>query len=319
MTPSSKIFIAGHRGMVGSAIHRLLVARGFTSLLTRTHAELDLCNSAAVESFFQSERPDYVILAAAKVGGIKANSDFPADFLYDNLAIQTNVIHQAWQVGVKKLCFLGSSCIYPRECPQPMREEYLLTGPLEPTNEAYAVAKIAGYKMALAYSQQHGFPTISLMPCNLYGPNDCYDLERSHVFPALIRRFVEATDKDIDTVTLWGTGIARREFMHVDDLAHAVLHFMSTHNDPKIINIGTGEDLTIRELADKIATSAEFHGRIDWDSSQPDGMLRKCLDVSRMRALGFETKISLDQGIAETVREFRSGIRAAKGERCNNE
>jgi GDP-L-fucose synthase len=312
MTPSSKIFIAGHRGMVGSAVHRLLTARGFTSLLTRTHAELDLRDGAAVEAFFEAERPDYVILAAAKVGGIKANSEFPADFLHDNLAIQTNVIHQAWQAGVKKLCFLGSSCIYPRACPQPMREEYLLTGPLEPTNEAYAIAKIAGYKLALAYTRQHGFPTISLMPCNLYGPNDCYDLERSHVFPALVRRFVEATDQGIDPVTLWGTGIARREFMHVDDLARAILHFMTRHEDPEIVNIGTGDDLTIHDLAEMIAAAAGFHGRIAWNPSEPDGMPRKCLDISRMRALGFEPGIGLDQGITETVREFRSSIHAAK-------
>jgi len=312
MTPSSKIFIAGHRGMVGSAVHRLLTARGFSSLLTRTHAELDLRDGTAVKAFFEEERPDYVILAAAKVGGIKANSTLPADFLYDNLAIQTNVIHEAWRAGVKKLCFLGSSCIYPRECPQPMREEYLLTGPLEPTNEAYAVAKIAGYKMALAYSQQHGFPTISLMPCNLYGPNDCYDLDRSHVFPAFIRRFVEAADQGVDAVTLWGTGIARREFMHVDDLARAIVHLMGTHRDPEIVNIGTGEDLTIRDLASKIAAATGFRGQIHWDCSKPDGMPRKCLDVSRMRSLGFEPRIGLDQGIAETVREFRSSIHAAK-------
>jgi GDP-L-fucose synthase len=310
---AEKIFVAGHRGMVGSAIVRALRARASFDLLTAPRSELDLTDAGAVKTFLRRERPDVVVLAAAKVGGIHANRRFPADFLRENLAIQTNVIHQAHEAGVRRLVFLGSSCIYPRACPQPMREESLLTGPLEPTNEAYAVAKIAGLSMAQAYHRQHGLEVICPVPCNLYGTNDTFDLERAHVLSALVRRFCDAVDAGQTDVTLWGTGQARREFLHVDDLAEAILLLMERWASPDIVNVGSGHDLTIRALAGIVAEATGFGGRITWDTSMPDGMPRKCLDVSRLAALGFRPRIALREGVARTVREYRERRGAAGG------
>lgn len=297
----SKIFVTGHRGMLGSATVRLLQENGYEHLLTRTHAELDLCNQSAVDAFFASERPDVVILAAAKVGGIQANIDNPGVFLFDNLMIQNNVIDAARRYGVKKFVFLGSSCIYPRECPQPMKEEYLLTGKLEPTNEGYAIAKIAGIKLLQGYHKQYGMQGISLMPCNLYGPNDSFDLKHSHVLSALVKRFSDAVREKAPSITLWGTGIARREFMHVDDAARAILFLLENYESPDFINVGTGTDVSIKELAELIASKTGFTGTIEWDTSKPDGMLKKCMDVSRMKALGFEPAISLEAGIEQMI------------------
>ena len=308
MDRSDKIFVCGHRGMVGSACVRKLQAEGFTNILCRTHAELDLRNQASVKAFFDAERPGYVILAGAKVGGIMANKTHCAEFLLENLEIQNNVIMQSYLHGVRKFCFLGSSCIYPCEAPQPIREEYLLTGPLEPTNEGYALAKIAGYKLCLYLSRQYGWPTVSLMPCNLYGTNDNYHPENSHVFPALIRRFVAAADEGCACETLWGTGRPLREFLHVDDVANAVFHFMQRHEDPEVVNIGYGSDITIAELAERIARAAGFQGRIEWDASRPDGMYRKLMDSSRAQKLGWKPQISLDEGIRRTVAEYRQGV-----------
>lgn len=308
MERDSRIFLCGHRGMVGSACLRNLQAEGFSRILTRTHAELDLRNQQAVKAFFDTEKPEYVILAAAKVGGILANQANNAEFLLENLEIQNNVIQQSFLHGVKKFCFLGSSCIYPREAPQPIREEYLLTGPLEPTNEGYALAKIAGYKLCLFLSRQYGWNTISLMPCNLYGTNDNYDPNSSHVFPALVRRFVLAAQENKTEETLWGTGRPLREFLHVDDLAAAVLHFMEHHNDPTFVNVGSGSEISIAELASRIAKEAGFRGKITWDSSKPDGMPRKLMDSSKANSLGWFPKISLAEGIQRTVREFRSTL-----------
>ena len=304
MDKNSKIFIAGHRGMVGSAIERKFRSCGYTNILTRTHSELDLCDPGKVKEFFDNENPDQVVIAAAKVGGIMANNTYPVEFLLQNLAIQNNLITEAWKHKVKKLCFLGSSCIYPAHAPQPIKEEYLLTGSLEPTNEAYALAKITGYKLCCYLSREYGFNTISLMPCNLYGTNDNYHPQNSHVFPALVRKFVEAVRNDVKEITLWGTGTPLREFMHVDDVAEAVVYFMENHNDPDIINIGYGSDITIRELAEKIADAAGFTGKIVWDASKPDGMYRKLMDSTRAHSLGWSPKISLEAGIARTVKEF---------------
>ena len=303
---AAKIFVAGHRGMVGSAVVRRFAAEGYTNILTRTRSELDLRDRGAVEAFFATEKPDYTVLAAAKVGGIKANMENMAEFLLENLEIQNNVIMAAYRNGVKKLCFLGSSCIYPCEAPQPIKEEYLLTGPLEPTNEGYALAKISGYKLCLYLTRQYGFPTVSLMPCNLYGTNDNYHPEHSHVFPALIRRFTEAAANRADKVVLWGDGSALREFLHVDDLAQAVFYFMQEHNDPNIVNIGYGADLTIKELAHKIAAAAGYNGSIEWDTSKPNGMKRKLMDISRAAELGWQPAISLDAGIARTIAEYKA-------------
>ena len=305
MIESDKIFVAGHRGLVGSSIHRRLAGAGYTNLVTRARSELDLRNRDAVDRFFASEKPDYVILAAAKVGGILANATKPADFLFDNLQIQTNVIDAAFRSGVKKLCFLGSSCIYPKLAPQPIREEYLLTGALEPTNEAYAVAKIAGIELARAYRRQHGFHAISLMPTNLYGPNDNFDLETSHVLPALIRKFHDAKTKGSAAVTIWGTGTPRREFLHVDDLADAVVFLMNQYDDEGIVNVGTGEDIAIGDLAKAVARVVGFEGRLEFDATKPDGTPRKLLDVSRLHALGWRAKIPLERGLADTYRWYR--------------
>lgn len=304
MNRDATIFVAGHRGLVGSAIERRLRAQGFERLMLRTRAELDLCSQAAVEGFFAAERPQYVFLAAAKVGGIQANNSCPADFIRDNLQIQTNVIDSAWRHGTRKLLFLGSSCIYPKLAPQPMREEYLLTGPLEPTNESYAVAKIAGIKMCEAYRRQYGFDAISAMPTNLYGPGDNFSLENSHVLPALIRRFHEARERGDREVVIWGTGTPRREFLYVDDLAEAAVFLMENYSGEQLVNVGCGEDLTIRELAELVAETVGFQGRLVFDSSKPDGTPRKLLDVSRIRAIGWKPATSLPKGIRLTYDWF---------------
>jgi GDP-L-fucose synthase len=308
---NSRIYIAGHRGLVGSALHRRLLAEGHRNIMVRRHGELDLMHQAEVDTFFKAERPEYVFLAAAKVGGILANSTHPAEFIYENLVIETNVIHAAYSAGVKKLLFLGSSCIYPRECPQPMKEEYLLSGKLEPTNEAYAVAKIAGIKMCQSYNRQYGTRFISVMPSNLYGPGDSFDLQAGHVLPALIRRFHEAKTKkkpqgtrDRETVILWGTGAPRREFLHVDDLADACVFLMKHYDGSEIINIGVGKDITVRELAELIVEIVGFQGSIRFDASKPDGTPRKLLDVNRLRSLGWQPRISLREGIEMTYRWY---------------
>ena len=304
LTPSSRIFVAGHRGLVGSAIVRRLEKSGYLNLILATRDALDLRDQAAVSRFFARHLPEFVFLSAAKVGGILANSTRPAEFLYDNLAIQTHVIHAAWQHGVQKLVFLGSSCIYPQLAPQPIKEEYLLTGPLEATNEAYAIAKIAGLKMAAAYREQYGFAAISLMPTNLYGPGDNFDLETSHVLPALIRRFHEAKIWKSPSVTLWGTGRPRREFLHVDDLAAAACFVMENYagGEPlgNLLNVGVGEDLSIAKLAERVARIVDYRGEIRFDPSRPDGTPRKLLDVSRIHSLGWRASIPLEAGIAST-------------------
>jgi GDP-L-fucose synthase len=308
LSPQSRIYVAGHRGLVGAALVRELEARGCSNLLLSSRAELDLRNQQAVSNFFSSNRPDYVFLAAAKVGGIMANSTKPAEFLYDNLAIQTNVIHEAWRTGVRKLVFLGSSCIYPKFAPQPIQEDSLLTGPLEPTNEAYAIAKIAGLKLAAAYRAQYGFNAISLMPTNLYGPGDNFDLETSHVLPALIRRFHEAKLSGAGEVTLWGTGTPRREFLHVDDLASAACFALEHYEDPMPLNVGVGDDLSIAELAATVARVIGYSGEMRYDSSKPDGTPRKLLDVTRLRKLGWKASIGLEQGIASTYSWFCANL-----------
>lgn len=299
MEKQAKIFVAGHRGLVGSAICKKLQEEGYTNLVLRTSAELDLRQQDAVAAFFASEKPEYVFVAAAKVGGIIANSTYPAEFLYQNLAIQNNIIHQSYVHGVKKLLFLGSSCIYPKLCPQPIKEEYLLTGPLEPTNDAYAIAKIAGIKMCDAYRQQYGCHFISAMPTNMYGPNDNFDLQNSHVLPALIRKMHTAKVTGQPTVTIWGTGTPKREFLHSDDLAAACLHLMLHFDEPGPINIGTGEDLSIAELAQMVKEVVGFEGQLEFDTSKPDGTPRKLLDVSRIHALGWKHNIELRDGISD--------------------
>lgn len=306
MDKNAKIFICGHRGMVGSACLRKFQKEGYTNIIIRTHAELDLRNQAAVKEFFEVEKPEYVILAGAKVGGIMANKTHPAEFLLENLEIQNNVINQSFLNKVKKFCFLGSSCIYPCKAQQPIKEEYLLTGPLEPTNEGYALAKIAGYKLCYYLAKQYGFNAVSLMPCNLYGTNDNYDPENSHVFPAFIRRFVEAAANNSLEITLWGTGSPLREFLHVDDVANAVYFFMQNHNDPEVVNIGYGSDITIKELAEMIASAAGYRGKILWDASRPDGMYRKLMDSSRARELGWQPQITLEAGIRRTIMEYKA-------------
>jgi len=297
LSASSKIFVAGHRGMVGSAIVRALEAQGFENILTRSRADLDLKNQAAVQAFFREERPEFVFLAAAKVGGIHANNTYRADFLYDNLMIEANVIHAAWEHGTEKLLFLGSSCIYPKFAPQPLREDSLLTGALEPTNEPYAIAKIAGLKLCEAYRDQYGARFISAMPTNLYGPGDNYDLQNSHVLPALIRKIHTAHVEGRPTVELWGTGSPMREFLHVDDLASACLHLMHHYEGREWLNIGTGEDLSIRALAEMVCEVVGYKGSLVWDTSKPDGTPRKLLDVSKINALGWKASIGLRAGI----------------------
>jgi len=304
MNPQAKIYVAGHRGLAGSSIVRRLRAAGYNNLVQRTHAELDLTDQGAVEAFFETERPEYVFLAAAKVGGIHANNTYPAEFIRDNLAIQTNVIHSAWKNGARKLLFLGSSCIYPKFAPQPMPESCLLTGELEPTNEWYAIAKIAGIKMCQAYRRQYGFDAISLMPTNLYGPGDNFDLQNSHVLPALLRKFHEARMRGDEEVVVWGTGTPRREFMHVDDLGAAAVFLMENYSDEAFVNVGVGSDVSIRELAEIVKEVTSFQGRIVQDTSKPDGTPRKLMDVSRLDSLGWKAQVELREGVAQTYAWF---------------
>ena len=306
MDKSDKIFVAGHRGMVGSAIVRRLKAEGFSNLITRDRSELDLTDESAVRKFFAKEKPAIVIDAAAKVGGIKANNDFPVEFLLGNLRIQNNVIHSAYESGVRKLVFLGSSCIYPKFAPQPIPETALLSGPLEPTNEAYAIAKIAGVKLCQAFSREYGAKFVSAMPTNVYGPNDNFDLETSHVLPALIRKAHEAKMRKDQKLTVWGTGKPRREFLHVDDLASACVLILEKYHSPEIINVGCGEDISIRELAELICDVVGFDGELAWDTTKPDGTPRKLLDVTKLRALGWKPAIPLRDGIARTYEWFRA-------------
>lgn len=304
MKHHEKIYIAGHGGMVGSAIRRNLEAGGYANLVCRNSAELDLRNQSAVELFFESERPDYVFMAAAKVGGIQANNIYRADFIYQNLMMQCNVIHQAYRSGVKKLLFLGSSCIYPANAPQPLREEYLLSGLLEKTNEPYAIAKIAGIKMCQSYNAQYGTNFISVMPTNLYGPNDNYDLETSHVLPALLRKFHEAKVNRDSSVDIWGTGEPRREFLHADDLADACVFLMNKYNKTDLVNIGVGVDLKIKDLAAMVGDIVGYSGEIKFNPGKPDGTMRKLLDVSRLHSLGWKNTISLDEGLRLTYSDF---------------
>jgi GDP-L-fucose synthase len=309
MREDARVYVAGHRGLVGSALVRRLEAGGYRNLIKRTHAELDLTDGVAVRAFFEVERPEYVVLAAAKVGGILANNTYPAQFIHENLAIQTNVIHEAWRAGVKRLLFLGSSCIYPRDCPQPIKEEYLLTGPLEATNRPYAIAKIAGIEMCWAYNRQYGTRYLSVMPTNLYGPGDNYDLQNSHVLPALIRKMHEAKQRGDGEVIVWGTGTPRREFLYSDDMADACVMLMCLPDEqfdrllaeyqPPLINVGCGEDVTIRELAETVAKVVGFEGKLVFDTTKPDGTPRKLLDVSRMFGLGWRPKVSIEAGIIE--------------------
>jgi GDP-L-fucose synthase len=303
---SDKIFVAGHRGMVGSAVMRRLKAEGFSNLVTRDRSQLDLADESAVAKIFAEERADIVIVAAAKVGGIKANNDYPVEFLLENLRIQNNVIRSAYEAGVRKLLFLGSSCIYPKFAPQPIPETALLSGPLEPTNEAYAIAKIAGIKLCQAYSREYGANFISAMPTNLYGPNDNFDLETSHVLAALMRKAHEAKERKDQKLIVWGTGKPRREFLHVDDLASACLLLLEKYDSPDIINVGCGEDISIRELAELICDVVGFDGELAWDTTKPDGTPRKLLDVTKLRALGWKPAITLRKGIAQTYDWFRA-------------
>ncbi|HEY0896615.1 MAG TPA: GDP-L-fucose synthase [Sphingobacteriaceae bacterium] len=304
MEKNAKIYVAGHRGMVGSAIVRKLEKEGFTNLVTRTSAELDLRDQQAVAGFFAEEKPDYVFLAAAKVGGIVANNTYRGEFLYDNLCIQNNIIHQSYLNGVKKLMFLGSSCIYPKLAPQPLKEEYLLTGPLEHTNEPYAIAKIAGIKMCDAYRDQYGCNFISVMPTNLYGYNDNYHPQNSHVLPALIRKFHEARVSNSSSVTIWGTGSPKREFLFADDLAAACFYLMEHYNEPNLINIGTGEDISIRDLAMLVKKVTGFEGALEFDSSKPDGTPRKLMDVSKLHSQGWKHTVELEEGIRLAYQDF---------------
>lgn len=306
----ARIYVAGHRGMVGSAIVRALTARGYDNLLLRTSKELDLRDNGRVAEFFSETKPEYVYLAAAKVGGILANSTLPAEFIYDNLAIQNNVIHHAYVQGVKKLLFLGSSCIYPRDSPQPMKEEYLLTGSLEPTNEWYAVAKIAGIKMCQAYRRQYGCDFIAAMPTNLYGPNDNFDLQNSHVLAALLRRFHEAREQGKEPI-LWGSGTPLREFLHADDCAEACLFLMERYSDPQIMNVGAGQEISIGELATLIAEVVGYRGAIHWDRTKPDGMPRKLMDSGRLNVRGWKPKVSLKQGLAQAYLWYQVHVGSA--------
>ena len=314
MNPDSRIYVAGHTGLAGSALVRALRAKGYDNIVTRTHGELDLTDARATTDFFQSQRPEVVFLAAGRVGGILANNTYPAEFIQENLAIEMNVVHQAWRVGVKELLFLGSSCIYPRDCPQPIREDYLLTGPLEPTNRPYAVAKIAGIEMCWSHNRQYGTHYFCVMPTNLYGPGDNYDPQTSHVLPALIRRFHETKVRGDRTVALWGTGAPRREFLYSDDMAEACVHLMQLGPDarsaivnadaPPMVNVGCGEDQTIRELAELIRRIVGTDATIEWDASKPDGTPRKQLDVGKLTALGWRQTIGLEEGIRRTYADF---------------
>ena len=304
MKSNSRIYVAGHRGLVGSAIIRSLKQRGFENLITRTHAELELMDAVAVKDFFEQAKPEYVFLAAAKVGGIHANSTYPAEFIRENLIVQTNVIHESWRQGVVKLLFLGSSCIYPKLCPQPIKEEYLLSGELEKTNDAYALAKIAGIKTCQSYNQQHGTHFISAMPTNLYGVNDNFHPENSHVLPALIRRFHEAKLANVESISIWGTGTSRREFLHSDDLADAVLFLMENYDDSEIVNVGCGKDQTIKELAETIQEVVGYTGHLKFDSTRPDGTPQKILDISKINSLGWKPTISLREGLKQVYQWY---------------
>lgn len=306
MERSSKIYIAGHRGMVGSALVRKLEQEGYTNIVTRTSKELDLRNQQAVADFLAQEKPDYVFLAAAKVGGIVANNTYRAEFIYDNLMMESNIIHHSYVNGVKKLLFLGSSCIYPKLAPQPLKEEYLLSGYLEQTNQPYAVAKIAGIELCDSYRAQYGCNFISAMPTNLYGPNDNYDLEKSHVLPAMLRKFITAKRNSLPEVELWGTGSPRREFLHVDDLATACLHLMDHYSEQGLVNIGTGEDVTIKELAELIQSITGYEGAIRWNTDKPDGTPRKLMDVSKINSFGWKATIELRTGISNIYESFKS-------------
>jgi GDP-L-fucose synthase len=323
MEPSARIYVAGHRGLAGSAIARRLAAEGYRNLITRTHAELELTDQAAVRAFFAREKPAYVFVAAAKVGGILANNDYPAEFIQSNLAVQSNVIHEAWRNGAKRLLFLGSSCIYPRDCPQPIKEDYLLTGPLEFTNRAYAVAKIAGVEMCRSYNRQYGTRYLAAMPTNLYGPGDNYDLAASHVLPALIRKMHDAKAGGHDRVIIWGTGKPRREFLYSDDMADACVMLMKLPeerfeevlrgpNDTPLINIGCGEDQTIAELARTVASVVGFRGALEFDTAKPDGTPRKLLDVGRLKRFGWSPRIDLETGIAAAYKDFLAHDGGAK-------
>lgn len=309
---TARIYVAGHRGLVGSAIYRELQREGFTNVYGKTRTELDLLDSAAVARFFETERPEFVFLAAAKVGGIHANNALPASFLYENLEIQNNIIHSAHRTGTKKLLFLGSSCIYPKLAPQPLKEKYLLSGPLEPTNEWYAVAKIAGIKMCQAYRRQYGSDFISAMPTNMYGPNDNFDLQTSHVLPALIRKFHEAKVSHAPEVVCWGTGTPRREFLYADDLARACVFLMENYSDEQFINVGYGSDITIRELAELVQRIIGYTGAIRWDTSKPDGTPRKLMDSSRLNELGWKPQVDLEQGIRLTYEAFLGNQASAR-------
>jgi GDP-L-fucose synthase len=308
MNQQDKIYVAGHRGMVGSAIVRRLQQEGYQNIVSRTSAELDLRDPAAVAAFFTEERPDQVFLAAAKVGGIMANNTYRAEFIYDNLTIQNNVIHHAYKAGVKKLMFLGSSCIYPKQAPQPLKEEYLLTGLLEPTNEPYAIAKIAGIKMCDAYRAQYGCNFISVMPTNLYGPNDNYDLNKSHVLPALLRKFHEAKVNNAPEVVIWGTGNPMREFLHADDMADACFFLMQHYNEEGLVNIGVGEDISIADLARLIQQIVGFEGKLVFDSSKPDGTFRKLMDVSKLNKLGWKARTGLEEGIIDVYKQVKDVV-----------
>ncbi len=305
MNKDSKIYVAGHRGLVGSALVQKLLEDGHTNIVLKTRQELDLLDQVAVKTFFEKEKPEYVFLAAAKVGGIMANKTYPADFIYENLTVQTNIIHNAYTSGVKKLLFLGSSCIYPKLCHQPIKEEYLLTSDLEPSNKAYALAKIAGIFMCQSYNEQYSTNFISVMPTNLYGPNDNFDLQNSHVFPAMIRKFHEAKIGGAKEITLWGTGSAKREFLHVDDLSSACLFLMNSYDGSEITNIGTGIDISIKELAEKIKEVVGYNGAIKWDTSKPDGTPRKLLDVNKLHNLGWKHTTALDEGITSTYEWYK--------------
>ena len=320
MNLNAKIYVAGHRGLVGSALMRQLQAQGYSNIVTRTHAELDLTNQILVANFFAAEQPEYVILAAAKVGGIHANNTYPAEFIHENLAIQTNVIHQSYVNGVKRLLFLGSSCIYPRDCPQPIKEEYLLTGPLEPTNRPYALAKIAGIEMCWSYNRQYGTQFLAMMPTNLYGPGDNYHPENSHVIPAMIRKFHEAKVNNQNTVTIWGTGTPKREFLYSDDMAQACVFVMNLSDEkfqpllaadrndglPPLLNLGSGSDLTIAELANLIKEVVGFTGDIALDSTKPDGTMRKLMDSGRLNQLGWNVRVQLKEGLTSAYQDFKS-------------
>jgi len=305
MEKTDKIYVAGHNGLVGSAFMRELTTRGYTNLLTASHDELDLTDKVATSIFFEKNKPNYVILAAAKVGGIGTNPKYPVEFLLNNVEIQNNVIRSCYQHSVKKLVFLGSSCIYPTKCKQPIKEDYFMTGALEPTNEGYAIAKITGLRLAQYYNQEYGMDVLNVMPCNLYGKNDSFDPENSHVLSATVRKFVDAKDNEAEEVVMWGTGVARREFLNVEDAVRAILLLVDKWKTPDIVNIGSGKEISIKGLAGLVARIVKYEGNIIWDNTKPDGMLRKCLDVSKLNSLGYEPQITLSEGVEQMVEEYR--------------